>query len=106
TQDIVHSLFSSSTEFTTILFDKFKSLSRNSGAYIGRVLLETFEKTLDRHQLIELRDYLPRADIWEKRQILKLLKNGLYVGEFNPIFKNFRINERDELIDCIKKDYL
>jgi len=99
-------LFVGQPDFSSILFEKFRKLPRNSGAYIGRVLLETVAKSLDRHQLIELREYLPRADVWEKRQILRMLKNGLYIKEFLPIYKNFMINERDLIVDCIKIESL
>lgn len=86
------------------MFDKekilnfFYNLNRDSGEYIGRATLEVLSGKLGRRDLLELRRYFVRADIWEKRAILFLLNKGLPQEEKSAYFKNISITNTDILI--------
>jgi len=77
------------------LFDAFRNLRRRSGDYIGRALLESFNGTLSRAEVIEIRESFVRSDSWEKRQILRLVQNTLPDGEKNAFFKDVSIHTTD-----------
>ncbi len=81
-----------------ILLGMFRNLKRNSGDYVGRALLEALEGLLSRGELLEIKEYYYRADMWEKRQILKLVNLGLSDGEKRPFFKDVQIHEDDFFI--------
>lgn len=80
-----------------IVFRAFRSLKRNAGDYIGRAILESLENDLNRGEVIEIRDYYTRADIWEKREILKIVQKKLNVGENRPFFKDIKLHSQDIL---------
>lgn len=63
-----------------IVFNAFRNLKRNAGDYIGRAILESLENDLNRGEVIEVRDYYVRADIWEKREILKIVQKKIKCG--------------------------
>lgn len=87
-----------------VLFDFFKNLKRNSGIYIGRAILEQFGDNLTRGEILQIKDYYLRADNWEKRQILKIVLNGLSTSENRPFIKDLKINCSDPFIlQMIKK---
>lgn len=81
-----------------ILLAYFYKLNRNSGDYVGRAILEALSRKLSRSELLSLRSYFTRADIWEKRQILNLLNEGLPKEEKNAYFKNVSITNQDVMI--------
>lgn len=81
-----------------VLFDFFKNLKRNSGIYIGRAILEQFGDNLTRGEILQIKDYYLRADNWEKRQILKIVLNGLSTSENRPFIKDLKINCNDPFI--------
>ena len=78
-----------------ILFDYFRNLKRNAGIYIARVILEQIGTNLTRGELLELKDYYLRADNFEKRQIVKMILDGLNVSENRPFVKDLLINSND-----------
>lgn len=80
-----------------IVFRAFRNLKRNAGDYIGRAILESLENDLNRGEVIEIRDYYTRADIWEKREILKIVQKKLNVGEKRPFFKDIKLHSQDIL---------
>ena len=80
-----------------IVFSAFRNLKRNAGDYIGRAILESLENDLNRGEVIEIRDYYTRADIWEKREILKIVQKKLNVGENRPFFKDIKLHSQDIL---------
>ena len=80
-----------------IVFKAFRNLKRNAGDYIGRAILESLENDLNRGEVIEIRDYYTRADIWEKREILKIVQKKLNVGENRPFFKDIKLHSQDIL---------
>ncbi len=88
------------------LFTYFRELRRNAGAYIGRATLESLERIIDRGQVLEIRQYYSRADLWEKRQIVRIVDRKLHLEEKNAWFKNIKMNESEELflIGSISKD--
>lgn len=80
-----------------IVFRAFRNLKRNAGDYIGRAILESLEDDLNRGEVIEIRDYYTRADIWEKREILKIVQKKLSVGENRPFLKDIKLHSQDIL---------
>ncbi len=80
-----------------IVFMAFRNLKRNAGDYIGRAILESLEDDLNRGEVIEIRDYYTRADIWEKREILKIVQKKLSTGENRPFLKDIKLHSQDIL---------
>ena len=54
------------------LMELFRSLRRNSGAYIGRAVLDALSGNTSRTDALEIRQYYQRADLWEKGQLSAL----------------------------------
>jgi hypothetical protein len=75
----------------------FRNLRRNAGAYIGRALLDSLEAQVTRGEVLEIRRYFPRADQWEKRQIVRIVDRHLHEEEKRPWLKNIRIQEANDL---------
>lgn len=84
-----------------ILFDYFRQLKRNAGNYIGRAVLEELEKLISRGEVLEIRDYYVRADLWEKRQIAKIVDIHISDGEKRPFFKNILAQDNDIFLSFI-----
>lgn len=80
-----------------IVFSAFRNLKRNAGDYIGRAILESLENNLNRGEVIEIRNYYTRADIWEKREILKIVQKKLSIGENRPFLKDIKLHSQDIL---------
>jgi len=97
--------FFSRGKFTNkeLLFEYFRSLKRNSGHYIGRAVLEELEKLVSRGEVLEIRDYYLRADLWEKRQIAKIISVHISDGEKNPFFKNILSQSDDIFLSYLDK---
>lgn len=87
------------------LFNFFKNLKRNSGIYIARTVLEQVDGNLSRGEILELKDYFLRADCWEKRQIVKIVLNGLSFQENRPFIKDLKINCNDYFIIEMVDEY-
>lgn len=81
----------------TTLFNYFRALRRNAGAYIGRALLDALESVVSRGQVLEIRRYFARADSWEKRQIVRIVDKYLHEDEKRPWLKNIKIQELEDL---------
>lgn len=77
------------------LFTHFVNLKRNAGSYIGRVLLESMEGKLERGRILEIKGYYQRANLWEKRQITRMMQMTLHYEECRPWLKNIEINSID-----------
>lgn len=90
-------LSSNNFKETEVLFSFFRSLKRNAGHYIGRATLEGLEPHISRGESLEIRQYYNRADLWEKRQIIKIIDKNLMEAEKQAWFKNIRMNESNEL---------
>lgn len=84
------------------LFNYFRALRRNEGSYIGRAVLEQLEQLVGRGEVLEIRDYYFRADMWEKRQIAKIVNLHITEGEKRPFFKNILSVEDDIFLNNIK----
>ena len=78
------------------LLQYFRELRRNSGAYIGRATLEALETLLTREDTIELRNAFDRSDLWEKRQIIRLVDKFLSEEEKRPWLKNVRYIDKED----------
>lgn len=89
---------------TDLILSSFKNLKRNSGVYVGRAYLDGLKETLFRNDVIELKKYYERADIWEKRQILRLVNINLETGEKRAFFKDVINNTNDVLVKHICSD--
>ncbi len=83
------------------LFEYFRKLRRNEGSYIGRAVLEQLEGLVSRGEVLEIRDYYARADMWEKRQIAKMVDLHITEGEKRPFFKNILSLEEDVFLNNI-----
>lgn len=79
----------------------FRNLKRNSGVYIGRALLESFDENLSRTDVLEIRESFIRSDIWEKRQILRLVRNVLPEDERRAFFIDVKIHNDDLFVNAI-----
>ena len=90
-------LFEGDQKYTKRLFDVYMNSPRSINPYYGRRLLEAMEGNLERYQLLELKGLISAVSLWEKREIIKCLKTGLYEDEFKPIFKDYLITNCDEL---------
>ena len=78
------------------LFDHFRAMRRNAGAYVGRALLDALESVVSRGQVLEIRRYFVRADQWEKRQIVRIVDKHLHEDEKRPWLKNIKIQEASD----------
>ena len=94
---IVSLLSQSEYKDVSTLFEYFRSLRRNAGSYIGRATLESLEKIIQRGHVLEIRQYYNRADMWEKRQIVKIIDEHLHTEEKKAWFKNIKMNESNDL---------
>ena len=83
-----------------VLLNVFRNLKRARGVYIGRALLEGLGDALTRMEILEIREYYDRADIWEKRQILRIARK-LPEGEKQAFFKNAKIRNDDLFVERI-----
>ena len=75
----------------------FRNLRRNSGAYIGRAVLDALSKVANRTDVIEIRQYYQRADRWEKRAIIRIVDSVLSEEEKRPWLKNVKVHSGDDL---------
>lgn len=84
-----------------IILNYFRNLKRDSGDYIGRAVLECLEDNVTRGEVIEIMQYYRKADIWEKREIIKLVQNVLHKEEKRPFLKDIIINNSDILEEYV-----
>lgn len=80
------------------LMKYFRNLKRNAGSYIGRITLESLEPYADRGLALELRTYYDRADLWERRQIIRIVEKTLPREEKRAWYKNIKMNEVGETL--------
>lgn len=81
----------------SVLMEYFRNLKRNSGVYIGRAVLDALFNNVSRTEALEIRQYFNRADLWEKRAIIRLVINALPGDELRPWLKNIKIHLGDDL---------
>ncbi|MEB8476318.1 RNA-directed DNA polymerase [Acidithiobacillus ferriphilus] len=81
---------------TGALMELFRSLSRNSGAYVGRAVLDALSGNTTRTDVLEIRQYYPRADLWEKRAIIRLVDSTLSEEEKRPWLKNVKVHSFED----------
>ncbi len=91
-----------------LLIRAFRNLKRSSGAYLGRALLDSLYGLVGREDALEIRNGYARANLWEKRQILRIIDNALDKEEKRAWFKNIRqIDTKEiflhEILDPAKK---
>lgn len=80
-----------------VLMDFFRNLKRNSGAFIGRAVLDALYKNINRTEALEIRQYFNRADNWEKRAIIRIVNDVFHTDELRPWLKNIKIHLEDDL---------
>lgn len=78
------------------LMEFFRSLKRNSGAYVGRAVLDALAENTNRTDVLEIRQYYSRADQWEKRAIIKIVDRVLSEEEKRPWLKNVKIHSAED----------
>lgn len=81
---------------TDALMELFRSLRRNSGAYIGRAVLDALSGNTTRTDVLEIRQYYPRADLWEKRAIIGIVDATLSEEEKRPWLKNVKVHSSED----------
>ena len=80
-----------------LLLDYFRKLRRDSGAYVGRILLDSLYELVEREDVLEIRKGFSRSDLWEKRQIVRIVNEHLEDDEKRPWIKNIRQIESKEI---------
>ncbi len=80
-----------------ILLELFRELKRNSGAYLGRAILDSLYELSNREDVLEIRKSYTRADYWEKRQIIRMVKKTFDEEESRPWLKNIKQLEINDL---------
>lgn len=80
-----------------VIMKLYRNLKRNSGAYIGRALLEALEKNASRNETNEIRTSFDRADAWEKRQIAKNVIYNLFEEEKKAWIRSIKSLEQNDL---------
>lgn len=78
------------------LMELFRSLKRNSGAYIGRAVLDSLAGNTSRTNVLEIRQYYARADLWEKRAIIGIIDSTLSEEEKRPWLKNVKVHSSED----------
>lgn len=78
------------------LMELFRGLRRNSGAYIGRAVLDALSENTARTDVLEIRQYYPRADLWEKRSIIRIVDSILSEEEKRPWLKNIKVHSSED----------
>ena len=81
-----------------VLLKYYKELKRDRGVFVGRATLEALMTGLTRDEVIEIRGSYDRADLWERRQIVRLMKKYLSEAEVRPWLKNQGYIEKDLFI--------
>ncbi|EJF38251.1 RNA-directed DNA polymerase [Clostridium sp. MSTE9] len=81
----------------TLLLECFRNLRRDSGAYVGRVLLDSLYELVGREDVLEIRKGFSRSDLWEKRQIIRIVNKSLLEEEKRPWIKNVHQLDSREL---------
>lgn len=93
---IVRLLGSKGFSNAAALMELFRSLKRNSGAYIGRAVLDALFENTSRTDVLEIRQYYPRADLWEKRAIIRIVDATLSEEEKRPWLKNVKVHSSED----------
>jgi hypothetical protein len=93
---IVRLLGSSGFSNRVALMELFRSLKRNSGAYVGRAVLDALTENANRTNVLEIRQYYSRADQWEKRAIIKIVDKVLSEEEKRPWLKNVKVHSIED----------
>lgn len=81
----------------TPLLDLFRNLKRNAGSFIGRCVIDALRGLATRNDVLEIRQYFTRADMWERRAIIRLVDAHLSEEEKRPWLKNLKTHMADDL---------
>ena len=87
------------------MFSFFRRLTRNQGNYIGRAVLEQITPLVDRGEVLEVRNYFIRADMWEKKKKEKMVALHLIEDEQKPFFKNIKPICNDIYLPFIERTF-
>jgi Reverse transcriptase (RNA-dependent DNA polymerase) len=93
---IVNLLCSKGYESKETLLDLFRNLKRNSGAFIGRRIIDSLNGLATRNDVIEIRQSFIRADMWERRAIIRLVNNYLSSEEKKAWLRNIKLHMQDD----------
>jgi len=94
---IVQILGSTGFESKPSLLELFRNLKRNAGSFIGRCVIDALRGMTNRNEVIEIRHYYNRADMWERRAIVLLVDRHLPDDEKKPWLKNVKVHSPDDL---------
>lgn len=79
------------------LMEVLRNLKRNSGAFIGRCIMDALQGIATRNDVLEIRQLFDRADSWERRAIIRLVDKHLPDDEKRPWMKNMKVHMVDDL---------
>lgn len=79
------------------LLSFYRSQKKNDGAYSGRVILDSLYDLADRNIVMEIRKGFNRSNLWEKRQIIRIVRKVLDREENRPWIKNLQYVEMSDL---------
>lgn len=79
------------------LLELFRNLKRNAGSFIGRCIIDALRGLASRNEVLEVRQYFNRADMWERRAIILLVDKHLSEEEKRPWLKNVKVHSADDL---------
>lgn len=75
----------------------YRSQKKSDGAYSGRVILDSLYGLADRNIVMEIRKDFNRSNLWEKRQIIRIVKEVLDEEESRPWLKNLAYVEINDI---------
>ncbi len=86
------------------LVSLFRQLRRNSGAFVGRSIIDALNGLCTRSDALEIREYFDRADAWEKRSIIRIVDTHLPEAEKRPWLKNVAVHHKSDVfaIECFR----
>lgn len=79
------------------LLEYYREQKKNDGAYSGRVILDALYSLADRNIVMEIRKDFARSNLWEKRQIIRIVKKVMNNEEARPWLKNLSFLEINDL---------
>lgn len=94
---IVRLLGAKGYEYKASILDLFRNLKRNAGSFIGRCIIDALRGLASRNDVLEIRQYFNRADVWERRAIIRLVDAHLSEEEKRPWLKNVKVHMADDI---------
>lgn len=94
---IVRLLGANEYECKASLLTLFRNLKRGAGPFIGRCIIDALRGLASRNDVLEIRQYFNRADLWERRAIIRLVDRHLSEEEKRPWLKNVKVHMAEDI---------